>query len=70
LNRYIVACFGILSCLLVFIIGRSVSNIYTAVTAALLMAYNSLMIECSSRVWVDSILLFLSVSLYIRLFCY
>lgn len=56
--RYIAASFSILSCLLVFLIGVRISNNYTGVLAAIVMAYNPLIIVCSTRAMLDGFLIF------------
>ena len=56
--RYAAAFFGLMTCLLVFMIGTKISNTYTGIIAATIMAYNPLMIRCSTRVMADTFLLF------------
>lgn len=63
--RYVSASFSILSCLLIFLIGRKIASNYTGTVAAIAMAYHPLMISSSTRAMLDGFLIF-----FICLFVY
>jgi len=56
--RYISGVFGILSCILVFLIGMKASNVYGGAFAAIFMAYNPLMVTSCSRAMAEGVLIF------------
>lgn len=69
--RLTMAILGILTCLLIYWIGKKIFNARTGLIAALLLAYNPLMLSCSSRAMTDApLLFFLTVNLVLMVFFY
>lgn len=57
-GRYAMAIMGSLACLLLYCVGRMIFNMRVGLMAALLLAFNPLMLLCSQRAMTDAPLIF------------
>jgi hypothetical protein len=57
-GRYAMAIMGSLACMLLYCIGKMIFNIRVGIMAALLLAFNPLMLLCSQRAMTDAPLIF------------
>jgi hypothetical protein len=70
-GRLTMAILGGLTCFLIYWVGRTIFSIRVGIIAALLLAYNPLMLSCSKRAMFDApLLFFMTINLMLIMFFY
>ena len=65
--RLPMAILGGLTCLLIFFAGKLIFNRYVGIVAAILLAYNPLMLKCSQRAMTDAPLIFFMTAVMVMI---